>query len=116
MLGTILEYLAQIRPPAITTDVFPTNESDRALLSKFHCKRLPPNGEAVGHPWLLFLTWKKYNFLLLLQTFQLWISTSAALITSRLCRYYTRISFLIREVSGQRGGMTEGCNSLIYCV
>jgi len=62
MLGTILEYLAQIRPPAITTDVFPTNESDRALLSKFHCKRLPPNGEAVGHPWLLFLTWKNIIF------------------------------------------------------
>jgi len=54
--------------------------------------------------------------LLLVQTFQLWISTSTALNTSRLCRYYTRTSLLIREVSGQRGGINEGCNSLIYGV
>jgi len=59
---------------------------------------------------------EKYNVLLLLQTFQLWKSTSTALNTSHLCRYYTRTSFLIREGSGQRGGITEDRNSLIYCV
>jgi len=59
---------------------------------------------------------EKYNFLLLLQTFQLWISTSRALNTCRLCRYYTRTSLLIKEVSGQRGGINEGRNSLIHWV
>jgi len=59
---------------------------------------------------------EKYNFLLLLQTFQLWISASTALNTSRLCRYYTRTSLLRREVSGQRGGINGGCNSLISWV
>jgi len=34
------------------------NESDRTRLSKFHCKKLPSNGEAVGHPWLLFLGYR----------------------------------------------------------
>ena len=61
MLVTTLDYLAQIGPPAITIEVFPRNESDRTRFSKFHCKRLQPNGEAVGHPWLLFLAWKN-NF------------------------------------------------------
>ena len=55
MLVTTLEYLTQIGPPAITADVFPRNESDRTRFPKFLCKRLPPSGEAVGHPWLLFL-------------------------------------------------------------
>ena len=58
MLGTTLDYLAQIRPPAITIEAFPRNESDRAQFSKLQCKRLPPNGEAIGYPWLLFLAWK----------------------------------------------------------
>jgi len=48
---------------------------------------------------------EKYNLLLQRQTIQLWISTSTELNTSRLCRYCTRISLLIREVSGQRGGI-----------
>jgi len=59
---------------------------------------------------------EKYNYLLLLKSFQLGISTSTALNTSPLCKYYTRASLLIREVSGQRGGVHEGCNSLIYWV
>jgi len=62
MLGTTLDYLSQIGLPAITIEAFPINGSDRARLSKFHCKRLPPNGEAVGHPWLLFLAWKNIMF------------------------------------------------------
>jgi len=33
MLGTTLDYLAQIGPPAITIEVFPRNESDRTGLS-----------------------------------------------------------------------------------
>jgi len=40
---------------------------------------------------------EKLIFLLLLQTSQLWISTSTALNTSRLCRYYTRTFNLARE-------------------
>jgi len=57
---------------------------------------------------------EKCNVLLLLQTFQLWVSTSTALNTSPLCRYYTRTSLLIREVPGQSEGINEGYNSLIY--
>jgi len=57
---------------------------------------------------------EKYHILVLLQTFQLWISTSTALNISPFCRYYTRTSLLIRDVSGQRAGINEGCNSLIY--
>jgi len=40
----------------------PPSPCVRPWLSKFHCKRLPPNGEAVGHPWLLFLAWKNIFF------------------------------------------------------
>jgi len=50
------------RPPAIKIEVFSRNESDSTRFSKFHCKRLPPNGEAVGHPWLLFVAWKNIIF------------------------------------------------------
>jgi len=32
-VGTTLDYLAQIGPPAITTEVFPRNESDRTRFS-----------------------------------------------------------------------------------
>jgi len=28
----------------------------------FHCKRIPPTGEAMYHPWLLFLAWKIESF------------------------------------------------------
>ena len=62
MLGTTLDYLGQIGPPAITIQVFPRNESGMTRFFKFHCKRLPQNGEAVGHPWLLFLAWKNIIF------------------------------------------------------
>jgi len=41
---------------------------------------------------------------------------STPLTTSPLCRYYTRTSLLVREVPGQRGGLGEGYNSLIYWV
>jgi len=53
---------------------------------------------------------EKYNILLLLQTFQLWISTSTALNTSPLYRYCTRTSLLIREVA-YLAREEVGCNS-----
>ena len=62
MSGNALDYLAQIGPPAITIEIFPRNASDRARFSKFHCKRLQPYGEAIGHLWLLFLVWKNTIF------------------------------------------------------
>jgi len=48
ILGTTLDYLAQIGPPAIIIEVFPRNESDGTRFSKFHCKRIPSNGEVAG--------------------------------------------------------------------
>jgi len=57
-----MDYLAQIGPPAIIIEVFPRNEGEETLYSKFHCKRISSNGEAVGHPWLLFLAWKNITF------------------------------------------------------
>jgi len=51
---------------------------------------------------------EKYNLLLLLQTFQLWVSTSTALNTSPLCRYYTHTSLLVTEVPGQRESIKRG--------
>ena len=116
MLGNTLDYLAQIGPPAITIEILPRNESDRARFSKFNCKRLQPYSEAVGHLWLLLLAWKNIIFCYYCKPFQLWISTSTTLNTSPLYRYYTRTSLLIREVPDQRGGINEGCNSLIYGV
>jgi len=62
ILGTTLNYLAQIGPPAIIIEVFLRNESDGTRFSKFHCKRIPSNREAVGHPLLLFLAWKSIIF------------------------------------------------------
>ena len=60
---------------------------------------------------------KKYNLLLLPQTFQLWISTSIAPNTSPLWRYYIRNSLLIREVvPDQRWDINEGRNYLVYWV
>jgi len=50
---------------------------------------------------------EKYNILLLLQSFRLWISIITALNTSPLCRYYTRTFLLIREVPSQRGVFNE---------
>ena len=66
MLGATLDYLDQIGPPAITIEVFETRVIGNGYLS---CKRLSSNGEAVGNPWLLFLARKKYDIVLLLQTF-----------------------------------------------
>jgi len=57
MLVANLDYLAQIGPPAIIL-VFARNESDGTRFLKFRCKRITPNGEVVGHPWLIFLDWK----------------------------------------------------------
>ena len=48
MSRNIKDYLAQKGPPTITAQVFPRNESDETKFSKFHCKRILPNGEAVG--------------------------------------------------------------------
>jgi len=58
MLGTALDYLAQIWPPATIIQDILRNESDRIRFSKFNCKRMPSNGEAAGHPCLLFLPGK----------------------------------------------------------
>ena len=55
-------FRLNLGPPAIIIEVFPRNESDRTRFSEFHCKRLPPSGEAVGHLWLLFLEWKNIIF------------------------------------------------------
>jgi len=51
---------------------------------------------------------QKYNLLLLLQTFHLWICTSTALNTSPLFRYYTRTALLITEVPGPRESIKRG--------
>ena len=59
---------------------------------------------------------EKYNLLLLLQSFRLWISTITAPNTSPLCRHHTRTFLLISEVPGKRGGINEGCKFLIYWV
>jgi len=48
-------YLAQRGLLTITTEVFSRNKSDGTRFSKFHRKRVLPNGEAVGHPWLIHL-------------------------------------------------------------
>ena len=72
MLETTLDYFAEIGPAAIKTEVFRRNESDRARFSKFHCKRLPPNDEAVGHPWLWILAWKNIMFCYYFKLFSFW--------------------------------------------
>ena len=38
-------------------EVSPSNEGNRKRLSEFHAKRIPPNGEEVGHPRLILLAW-----------------------------------------------------------
>jgi len=55
-------YLAHRRLPTITTAVFPRNKSDGTQFSKFRRKRVLPNGETVGHPWLIHLAWKIESF------------------------------------------------------
>ena len=41
---------SRIGPPEIILEVFPRNESNGTRpFSKFHCKRVPQNIEAVGH-------------------------------------------------------------------
>jgi len=50
MLETNPDYLVQIEPPAITIQVFPTNEINGTCFSTFHCKGKLPKGETVGHP------------------------------------------------------------------
>jgi len=108
-------------PPAIIIEVFPRNESDGTRFYKFHCKRIPSNGEAAGHPWLIVLAWKNINFLLILQSFRLWISTITAFNTSLQVTHKRPLwlhSYLPsgQGVSGHRGGINGGCNSLIYWV
>ena len=61
MLGTTLDYLAQIEPHTVTLEVFPRNESDGTRFSKFHCKRIPSNG-AAGHPRPILLSCKNKIF------------------------------------------------------
>jgi len=107
------DYLAEIGPPAIKI-VFPRNERDRTRFSKFHCKRLQPYGEGVGHLWLLFLAWKNM-FYYYFKLFSFGYPRAQHSIPL-LCRYYTSASLLITEVSGRRGGINVGCNSLIYWV
>jgi len=54
--------MAQIGQRAIITDIFLRNESDGTRFSKFHSKRILPNGETAGHPWLILLAWKNIIF------------------------------------------------------
>jgi len=62
MLETNLDYLTQIEPPTTIIEVFPRNESDGTHYFKFHCKRTLPNGEGVGHLWLIILPYKRGIF------------------------------------------------------
>jgi len=57
-----MDYLAQIGPPAIIIEVFPRNKGGGTRFAMIHCKRRPPNGEAVGHPCLIYLAWKHGMF------------------------------------------------------
>jgi len=50
MLETNPDYLVQIKPPAITIQVFPINEIDGTWFSRFYCKGILPKDEAVGDP------------------------------------------------------------------
>jgi len=106
MLRTTLDCLAQIGPPAVIIEVFPRNKSDRTPFSKFHCKRIPSNGEAAGHPHLIFLAWKNIIFCYYCRVFGSGYALTQHSIP--LCRYYTRAFLLIREVPGQEGGINEG--------
>jgi len=57
--GTTLGQVAQIGPPAITIErSFPQKREWLDTVFKVSLQRLPPNGEAVGHPWLLSLARK----------------------------------------------------------
>jgi len=60
MLRTNLDYLTQIGTPAIII-VFPWNESGGTRFS-VSLQKKTTNGEAVGHPWLIYLTWKHGMF------------------------------------------------------
>jgi len=85
----------------------PQNESDGTQFSKFHCKRIQKTPSKAIHG---YYSWpgKIESFVTtVLQTFQLWISTSTAFNTSPLWRYCTRSS---------RGGIDEGCNYVIYWI
>jgi len=54
MSRNVRNYSAQgDEPPTVTTEVFPRNESDGTLFSKFPCKRVLPDGEAIDCPWLI---------------------------------------------------------------
>jgi len=57
-----LVYLAQIGQLSIIIEVFHRNESDGARFSKLLCKIIPSNDEMAGHPWLIFLAWKREIF------------------------------------------------------
>ena len=48
--------------PAIIIEVFTRSETDGTRFSKFPCKRIPSDGEAVGYPRLIFLVWKNGIF------------------------------------------------------
>ena len=57
---TTLDYITQIRPCNHNRS-FP-QKSNGTQYSKFYYKRIPSNGEAAGHPCLLFLAWKNRIF------------------------------------------------------
>jgi len=52
MLVNTLDCLARIELPTNIIEVFPRNETDGSRFSSFHAKRIPPNVDAVGYPWL----------------------------------------------------------------
>jgi len=101
-LGTNLVYSAQIGRLAITIEVFHRNESDGTRFSKFQRKRIPPDVEVVGHPWLLFLAWKHEIFCYYCKL----LSSGCAL--KHITQYLSSLKVLhLYLPSGQRGTWPE---------
>jgi len=85
--------------------------------SWFHCKRIPSNGEAVGHPWLPFLAWRNRIFCCYCNLFSSEYPLpqhSIPLLSAGTT--LSHASLLIRKVLCQRGGINEVCNYLICWV
>jgi len=116
MLGTTLDYFRPNRTTCNHNRSFPQKREWYDTVFQVSLQKITTKWWSGRSSMAIIPGLEKYNFLLLLQSFRLWIPTGTALDTSRLCRYYTRTSFLIRKVSCQRGGINEGCISLICWV
>ena len=92
------------------------NVSDRTRLSKFHWKRISSNGEAVGHPWLLFLARKNIIFCYYCKLFISGYALAQLSIpllssgTTLVPPFWSRRYLVLEKV------LNEGCNSFIYSV